>query len=273
MGITINVINPYVKYSMVPVIPTGGACTNDEGCPNFTKTMPIEFLVTAVVTLTGEQCNNNNCIAYYDLDGTDWTQMTWDEFSKAWHEAPSSNSLGCDQYHNLNIMVNKTDGSATNTTSKRFFINCKEKLTTNPVETRITLGAKNIIVFNVTVWNPTNLSYDYELKMEKYGETPDLILSLLKFGQANSPINMTVSAVSFNSTLVNLTDAGRTGIYQIKFTAFNKVTVYNLESYGVIAISSQSLYEFSLLQLLILMLFAAIFVYEKKEYNNKRFHK
>jgi len=251
-GIAITVIHPYVKYGIVPLTPTGE--------PNFTKTMPIEFLVTAVVTQTGEKCNNNNCNAFYDIDGINWKQMKWDEFSKAWHEAPSSNSLGCDQYHDLSIKVDKKDGSATNTTTKSFFINCREKITVNPMEKRIALGESGIALFNVTVWNPKDLPYDYELKMEVPEGTIEGVLEWLEFIESgeNNITSFNVPALSSNSSIVYLNDAGRTGIYQIVFSAFDDDRGIGFESTGTLSIYSESLYEFGLLYLVILMLISAV---------------
>ena len=255
-GIAITVVHPYVKYGIVPII-TGGGCANPEGCPNFTRSMPIEFLVTAVVE-GGEQCNNNNCNAYYYIDSGSWNPMSWDEFSKAWREAPSSSSLNCDQYHNLSIKVNNTDGTASNETIKSFFINCKEKITVNPMEKRLALGESNIALFNVTVWNPKDSLYNYNITMGVQEGTIEGVLELVNFESDGNNIMLTVPAVSSNSSMVYLINAGRTGIYQIIFSAKNEETKNIIKSTGTLAISSESLYEFSLLYLVILMLISAV---------------
>ncbi|MCX6818674.1 MAG: hypothetical protein NT129_01605, partial [Candidatus Aenigmarchaeota archaeon] len=77
-----------------------------------------------------------------------------------------------------------------------------------------------------------------------------------------------VPNVTSNSSMVYLINAGRTGIYQIEFSAENGETENKFESTGTLAISSESLYEFSLLYLIVLMLISAvIYSANKKEVN------
>ena len=136
------------------------------------------------------------------------------------------------------------------------------------MEKRLSLGESNIALFNVTVWNPKDSLYNYNITMGVQEGTIEGVLELVNFESDGNNIMLTVPAVSSNSSMVYLINAGRTGIYQIVFSAENKGTGNIIKTTGTLAISSESLYEFSLLYLIVLMLISAvIYSTNKKEVN------
>jgi hypothetical protein len=261
-------LNVYIKYPALDVllIPT------ENGKPVFTKPMSIEFLVTVIIKSTGRECED--CKVSYDIDDTDglgYKEINWDDFSKAFAGSNSSRDLECEAYQKHTLNIRAESPGLSGTASSDFYISCDPIITVNPIESRLMLGASDMMLFNVTLWNPLDEN-DFIVEMKPEDPSQDYVLSWLNFDCKGTPdprcktdpqnennndtVRLHTAAIGSESVYVHLDTAGRVGVYPIKFDC---VDTRVKDGKGTIMIVSESLPEFALWQLIVLMLLSSVF--------------
>ena len=264
---------------IVPEIPFGGNCDNPDGCPNFTKTMPLRFLITAAikdVVNPGyiEHCKEDTCEASYYINDeettTTWNIMEWDDFKKGWFKTEST-MLNCDQYYNLHSKVESD--TLTKISREKFFINCEPKLTAEPIETSLILGETEENIFIVTVWNPAGAN-QYQLDMTAIRED-EYPLPWVEFVcenpectvNADHRVTINVDAESSNYAIVYLEQAVRAGVFPIRYIADDGSE--QLTATSTLLIFAEGLSEFSLYQFIALIIITASIYYTKSIYRRR----
>ena len=256
----------YIKYPalearLIPEI---------SGNPVFTKPMPIDFLITAVKP---DRKNCDDCKAYYDIDGFDWMAINWDGFSRAFSGSHPSRDLECgdleDKEYTLNVMVENEAQGLYGTASSNFLISCDPAITVNPIERRLMLGDSDVELFNVTLWNPLDGGkFDLEMKPEP---TQELLLGWVNFDcrsenckidpDNNDEVTLEVASIGSESVYVHLDTAGRIGVYPVEFNCGDSGVQ---DGRGTIMILAETLPEFALWQLVVLILLSSVIFLRKK---------
>lgn len=170
-----------------------GTCTNQvkqtdnkgntvTGCPNVTKSMPVDFIVKANVekAIGGGRCSGESGAAYScslssSLPGV--TISGWDPFVQGWRGRLDTDAIpisSCDSFRSLIVtitLLNQGEAGLPGTAKSDIYIDCNPRIVVEPLERRVVLGQKNIEAFNVTIYNPrydaSNPNRkDYTLRME-----------------------------------------------------------------------------------------------------------
>ena len=257
-SIEIDTNYEFVKNSIIPVIATGGECTNPWGCPNFTKTMSIKFNAKGTIKrLINEKCTDTKCSASYRFNDDPGVSMAWDPFSFAFTAERGSNDLECNKYHILRITMTSADASGR--MNEKIYINCELRMTLNPAERRLAVGEKNKLGFLLNVWNPTAdvKIYNIEIKPTPNNE---FVATWLRFECGPVPqcqvdrniLTVTTPAVDSKEVQVMLTDEASSiaGIYPVDFADNAK----NLHGEGTLLVFAEGLSEFQAWQLVVLLL-------------------
>ena len=276
--VVINVDYPFVRNRVVSVIPSGGECTNTKGCPNFVRTMPIEFTARAeirdsqgrieknpAIDLLVVTCNGATCNLSSRISSASWHPLV---FSQAFIGTEQSGNLQCDTFLDLEIFVNSTLASGIGT--NRIYLNCIQQLTVEPNTIRIALGEKNIPSFRVSFWNPESTHKNLALRMEsshplviKAGNLRCVTSGPNCFYQDtmnDDRVQMSIAPSSSNHVIVDLSEtaSSRAGTYEITFigTGSEYTATANL------IVFAEALDDFQLWQLLVMMISAiAILIY------------
>lgn len=263
----VDITYPDLQNFIVPSTPTGA--------PNFTRSMPIRFNVIPIVSAAGTRlCDGDNCNAYYSLDGAPEVRMVWDDFANAFAAAPESREFSCNEYHTLDARVVKTTApnmGLEEKTQGTFFVNCVPRVTVNPLERRFVTGQSNEVAFNITVWNPLD-AQSFDLLMSTDGADIQYVLEWLSLRCATiagctasgSSAILAVDSVSSGSVFADMSVAGRSGIYPIKFTASTGSNDYGAT--GTIQIFAEGLSEFSAWQMAAAVIIMVMFIWYKPEF-------
>ena len=193
-----------------------------------------------------------------------WKEPVWTA-ENVWKITEDTSTLRCG-FYKLRVRVTHSGVTANNIT--KFFVSCVPRVTAVPLVARVALGTNATVVFNVTVKNPTDNAKVFDLYMEPEG----LVSAWLRWIVNNKNIedlnisNIKVNPISSASYLVNLTQAARGGVYQVKFKAVDVDENKYYERYAVVIIFAESLTEFSSIGLLLLALLSAAlyFKFQKK---------
>ncbi|MBI4018000.1 MAG: hypothetical protein HY368_00110, partial [Candidatus Aenigmarchaeota archaeon] len=273
----INVTNRYlvatVEYpdvinQLFPYTPTGE--------PNLTRGTPVNFIARVTQGLLGNpsslrECTDVDCEAFYDVDMFVWKRMNWSDFDNAFVGAPSTAALGCDTYHTLYILSNKTrdpDKGLSAINQFRFFVTCTPRVTVVPVERRFSAGEENKKAYDVTVWNPLEAA-TFDLSPAPlddpvtplqwmHTECPNPSGCLITGG--NDAAVLDVPALSNKGVSVFMDTAARSGSFPIKYTATSRNDGKKYSATGAILIFAEGLSEFSDTQILGFV-FLAVFGY------------
>ena len=261
--IRISISYPDLDERIIELTPTG--------LPNFTRSMPIRFLVKGQIVegSSAEDCTGAKCSAYY-LKNSSWISMRWDEFEQAFNGSLDSRNLECDKNSNLTVKVEKKvdpDKGIYNIMTANFYINCIPKLTVVPHEKRFALGDRDVkAVFMVTVWNPRD-EKAYDVKMIDSLSTG--VLNWVEFDckgmdPSDCDKNNFEYTIPERSALtipvdLNSVGAARTGLYSIKFEADSEGKKYS--DNGVIMVFSEGLPEFTFIHIIVLIMTALLLVY------------
>jgi hypothetical protein len=263
----IKISYPDVQNFLVP--------TTITGAPNFTRSMPINFdVVPRIVEDDGSSrvCNGDNCVVFYSIDtkGVNEIPMQWNDFENHFNASPPSNALACDQYHMLFVRAGKTtqpDLGLQNETNSTFFISCVPRVTVNPLERRLVAGDRNVLAFNVTVWNPLE-AQNFDLSMTSAESNKQFVLEWLSFrcesagcSASDDTTALSVDAVSSKVIFVDLSIAGKSGVFPIKFMATSGGKSY--EAQGTLQIFAEGLSEFGSWQLAVAVIALSIFIWRK----------
>lgn len=276
----INLEYPFVRNRVISIIPFAGKCTNTKGCPNFVKTMPVEFIVRAEIRDTQGRsvrnpaidplvlvCNDTNCALSSKMNSTiSWNPLTWSGSGFAGVE--QTIDLECDKYLDLEISV--TSAPAADIEKSQIYLNCIQQLTVDPNTIRVALGERNIPSFKVSFWNPESTQKTIALRTEathplvlKSANLRCLAAGAQCFYQDtmnDDRVQLSVDALTSNSVLVDFdqTASARAGTYEITFigTGSEYTATANL------IVFAEALDDFQLWQLIVLMALAiAILVY------------
>lgn len=185
VGMSIEVKYPFAEKKLIPL--TGGK-------PDFTKSMPIGFLIKArSLDLLPVDCTFDNCEVKYGIKEKDGTPAVpdgavfpacagneykpgqcaaFDKFTPigpAWKaQRPSKDllsgviDLACDADYTLVIKTRITSGlgvGASGSLETPIHINCRPRLTVDPPEKSVVLNQNNADAFTVTVWDPQTRTY------------------------------------------------------------------------------------------------------------------
>ncbi|GEM_PF-5882252 len=262
--VDISIQYPDVDAQTVAITPGGN--------PNFTRSMPVNFVAKAkVITAIAQDCTGTACTAFYDitLPGTvpTYKQIFWDGFAKGYKsvtEVPSTN-LQCNTAYNLWIKVTDQGTGATNEKPFDIFVNCDPTLTVSPVEARTTLGARNLQPFTVVFWNP-RLDALNNMKIEMTSTNPQ-VMAWINFAGYNDAVDpFSVPALQRAAFTVEMPVAARSGKYPIDFTVTNNnMPSEQYKNTGTIYIFAEGLPEFQAWQLIILI-FAAPLIFWKMNF-------
>ncbi len=261
-GMPIDSSEYYVELDIVyPDLEAGLITTTETGEPNFTRTMPVKFIAAGTIKSTVDPgysypCDDENCVFYYDIGGEDWKLMEWDAFKAGWYAEPDSSDLNCDTSYTINVKADL--GGIETTEQSSFFVSCTPKLIVEPVEKRLALGDSDLTLFTATIYNPRD-ARQYELTMSAI-RSDGLPLGWINFVSNGDSVTMDIAAKSSYSDYVYIDQAYRAGIYPIKFTALSPPdgSEIVLESTGTVMIFGESLSEFALWQVFVMMLFALL---------------
>ena len=256
--IAIDIEYDFVENGVVPIIPTGGQCTNLRGCPNYTKTMPVKFTVYGSIRTTlPERCTDAKCDAFYTFENGPRTAMQWDAFSQGFFGTVQTSTAQCNRYHTITVTM--TAGSAGGAASQKIYISCDERITLNPAERRLAVGEKNKIAFFIDIWNPTNAQKTYNIEIAPPPES-SFVSSWLRFDCGsvtpctvnNNMLSLTVPAVSSKEAFVYLTNeaSSRAGVYPVSFVDAGN----NLQGRATMLVFAEGLSEFASSQIFALLL-------------------
>lgn len=193
VGMNIKVTYPFVEKKLIPLIGTK---------PDFTKSMPIQFLVKAnSLDLLPVDCTFDNCQVGYGIKEKDGTVavldgavfptcagneykpgqcIAFDKFTPigpAWKaQRPSKDplngaiDLACDADYTLVVKTAITSGlgvGSSGTLETPLHINCKPRVTIDPPEKSVVLNQNNADAFTATVWDPEIRSYSLDMANAK----------------------------------------------------------------------------------------------------------
>jgi hypothetical protein len=172
----------FVEKKFVNLIPTTGACTSQNGCPDLTKGMSSDFYITGSIdAIPPLDCSPiNGCFADMTLDGIVYTPLSWNVFRNAWKGTIDTLTFIPDEYTDYTIRMTTNDGI---TEKKTFnvFVNRNKKVVVDPFQSRVPVGEKNKKIFEVTIYDPDSINdltnkYNFEMN-------PDNLASNNKFLQ------------------------------------------------------------------------------------------
>ena len=273
--VIINVDYPFVRNRVVSVIPFGGECTNLKGCPNFVRTMPVEFLVRAEIRDTEGRpirnpaidplvttCNGATCALSSRINSMSWNPLVFS--NQAFIGTEQTGSLACDRFLDLEILA--TSALTSGIETSRIYLNCIQQLTVEPNTIRVALGERNIPSFRVSFWNPEDTQKIIALRMEsshplviKGGNLRCVAAGPNCFYQDitnDDSVQMSISPLNSNNVIVDFSDVvtSRAGTYEITFigTGSEYTATANL------IVFAEALDDFQLWQLIFLTIFAIV---------------
>jgi hypothetical protein len=226
--------------------------------PSFTRGMSIKFLASALIKDKENKyyeklCDDKSCIVEYGINGV-LKNATWSPFDKAWSGSMPSSSLDCDSTYKLAIKAKvKPDGPA-HTELSDFYINCTPKVVLSPRERRLTLGATNQKIFDVTIFNPKDAA-NFNIAMRSISSMSPLGWIRFDCDNCDDSATLNVPALSSNTISV-IGDASRSGVYEISFDATSSGQTYSER--GTLSVFSEGLPEFGIIQLIGLIIIAGI---------------
>ena len=263
----IDISYPDLQNFVVPATPTG--------YPNFTRSMPIVF--EAISTIEADDgssyfCNGDSCKLTYSLDGGLYQDAIWDDFRNRFTTTLDSLVLSCDNYHNLNIKAIKLTDPHTGIEAEAessFFVNCIPKVVASPIERRLANGQRNVLAFNITIWNPLDAA-TFDIVMSQEQDKP-FVLEWLSFrcesseecSASDDTATINVAALSSKAILVDLSIAGKSGVFPVTFTALSNGREYT--GMGTLQIFAEGLSEFSMWQLFAAALIGSGFIWRNPE--------
>lgn len=254
-------------------------CEPPELCgANYTRGQPLEFAARAKYWVTPWKyvyCNGlvespDYCTASFSIDFGEFNGLDWTANDR-WEESYNTKGLICD-IHNLSVRVSKS--GVESKVTKNFSISCTPRLTVVPNIVRSSLGQKNKVIFNVTIWNPTDEDKTFDLEMSS---KDDFIRNYLYFISPNAAdcippetciqkiedmFVSNISKIGYNSTPVRLSKAARVGNYETSFTATDQENGETYNAKGMIMIYGEGMHEFSLFWFFVLMI-SATFLYAR----------
>ncbi|MBI3190672.1 hypothetical protein HYZ41_03130 [archaeon] len=244
----INITFPDVDSGIVP--------KTLSGYPNYTLSMPVNFVGTGKIYSKKKwtDCTASNCIAEYRITDEFGALKTYSvlDYSSAdsgFRGSYSSAGLACNSYFNLTVTMGTRDGSALNTSSEKFFINCEPRLTVTPLEARSAVGDKNRPIFTVTMWNPKDTGMNYDFSISTVSSDQSFALGFLKPTTDKLYVDPSSSGV-INVYLSDI-GAGRSGSFKMKFKATDSFGK-EYSSVNYMLIFAEGLNEFAAWQLIVL---------------------